>query len=405
MQAETVERDKRHKRLLPSPFGERILLTMHPTLLVGPYDWQPERLPESEFRERIQALWEKTSDPACSAIIVYGDSRHHAELAYLSNFVPKLGPALMFIPREGGPKLLVSGAPNMLSAARRLTWIEAVEPLRDAGKTIVQWMDKPAGSGENISRNRPALIGGDYMRGAFHASFMEAFGAADYPCDATSSLHALMRCKSSRELAFIREGCAILDAAMKALAKAHRAGAGITAAVLEAERAANQLGAQDVRTLFSVDGGRTLRPFEETIDSTVDTLQAYIAVRHVDYWVEGFVSSPISKHPVSVTAAEALKAVIVRATAGTKCGDLARLAAEAIRPYSAHAITTGNIGNGIGLSLEEEPKFSANSEETLRADEVYTLRVGASDGQKNHSIVSAMVAVHQGGNELLWSAV
>ena len=125
----------------------------------------------------------------------------------------------MFIPREGEPKLLVSGAPNMLSAARRLTWIEAVEPLRDAGKTIVQWMDKPAGSGESTSRNRPALIGGDYMRGAFHASFMEAFGAADYPCDATSSLHALMRCKSSRELAFIREGCAILDAAMKALAE------------------------------------------------------------------------------------------------------------------------------------------------------------------------------------------
>jgi Xaa-Pro dipeptidase len=43
--------------------------------------------------------------------------------------------------------------------------------------------------------------------------------------------------------------------------------------------------------------------------------------------------------------------------------------------------------------------------EDVRADEVYTLRVGASDGQINHSIVSAMVAVHQDGNELLWSAV
>lgn len=378
---------------------------MHPTLLVGPYDWQPERLPKSEFLDRIRALWNKISDRTCSAVIIYGDSRHHAELMYLSNFIPKLGPALMFIPREGGPKLIVSGAPKMLSAARRLTWIQEIQPLRDAGKTIVQWMDKSAGSGENVFRNRTALIGGDHMRAAFHASFMGAFGAADYPCDVTSSLHALMRCKSARELAFIREGCAILDAAMKALTEARGAGTGITAVVLEAERAANHLGAQDVRTLFSVDGGRTLRPFEESIDFTVDTLQAYIAVRHVGYWVEGFVSSPSSKHPVSVTAAEALKAVIVRATAGTKCGDLARLAAENIRPYGAHGITTRNIGNGIGLSLEEEPKFSANSEETLRADEVYTLRVGASDGQENHSIVSAMVAVHQSGNELLWSAV
>jgi Xaa-Pro aminopeptidase len=324
---------------------------------------------------------------------------------YLSNFVPKLGPALMFIPREGGPKLIVSGAPNMLPAARRLTWIEEVEPLRDAGKTIVQWMDKSTGSGENVLRNRSALIGGNYMRAAFHASFMEAFSPADHPCDVTSTLHALMRCKSPRELAFIRESCAMLDAATKALTEAKGCGAGITVAVLEAEHAANHLGAQDVRTLFSVDGGRTFRPFEEPIDSAIDTLQAYIAVRHVGYWAEGFVSSPISEHPVSVTAAEALKAVIVRATAGTKCGDLARLAAENIRPYGAHAITTRNIGNGIGLSLEEEPKFSANSEETLRADEVYTLRVGTSDGRKNHSIVSAMVAVHQSGNELLWSAV
>ena len=74
-------------------------------------------------------------------MIVYGDNRNHAELAYLSNLVPKLGPAMMFIPREGEPKLLVSGAPNMLPAARRLTWIEEVEPLRDAGTTIVRWLN------------------------------------------------------------------------------------------------------------------------------------------------------------------------------------------------------------------------------------------------------------------------
>ena len=121
-----------------------------------------------------------------------------------------------------------------------------------------------------------------------------------------------MRCKSPRELAIIREGCAILDAATKALAEANSAGAGITAAVLEAERAAYHLGAQDVRTLFSVDGGRTLRPFEEPIDSTVDPLQAYIAVRHVGYWAEGFVFLSGSEEPILARAAEALKTVIAR---------------------------------------------------------------------------------------------
>ena len=44
-----------------------------------------------------------------------------------------------------------------------------------------------------------------------------------------------------------------------------------------------------MRTLFSLDGGRTLTPFEKPIDSAVDPLQAYIAVRYVGYWTEGFV--------------------------------------------------------------------------------------------------------------------
>jgi hypothetical protein len=68
-------------------------------------------------------------------------------------------------------------------------------------------------------------------------------------------------------------------------------------------------------------------------------------------------------------------------------------------------MTAGNIGNGIGLSLEEELLISTTSEETLGAGEVYTLRVGASDGQEHHGIVSAIIAVHENENELLWSAV
>ena len=405
MRGENVERNKRHKRLLPTKFGDRTLLTMHPTLLIGPYDWQPERLPKSEFLDRIQALWNNISDTTCSAVIVYGDSRNHAELAYLSNLVPKLGPAMMFIPWEGEPRLLVSGAPNMLAAAKRLTWVERVEPLRDAGKTIVRWLNDGIDSDPGTSGRRVALIGGDYMRWAFHRPFIESFDHKNLPVDATRWLRTLMRCKSPRELTIIREGCAILDAATKALAQAKRAGAGVTASLLEAEHAANHLGAQDVRMLFSLDGGRTLRPFEEPIDSTVDPLQAYVAVRHIGYWMEGFVSLAASEHPVLVKAAEALKTVITAATAGATCSDLARLAAEKIRPYGLHSMTAGSIGNGIGLSLEEELPISTTSEETLGAGEVYTLRVGASDGQEHHGIVSAIIAVHENENELLWSAV
>jgi Xaa-Pro aminopeptidase len=376
---------------------------MHSTLLIGPYDWDSERLPQAEFRERIQTLWQRLADGSYEAAVVYGDSRNHAELGYLSNFVPKLGPAFMFIPRNGEPELLVSGAPNMLPAARRLTWIERVEPLRDARKTVLQWVNESAGSGESTARHSIALIGGDFMRTALYRPLVEAFSSENVPVDVTLSLRASMRHKRPRELAVMREGCAILTAAQNALAEAARSAAGVTAAILEAERVAHHAGAQDVRTLFSLDGGRTLRPFEGLVDSSVDPLQAYIAVRYAGYWVEGFVLVARSPHPVFSQANEALKAVIEIAKDGTPCRRLVILAEETIKPYRSHAMTQGNIGNSMGLFLAEAPQLSGTGDATLEAGCVYTLRIGASDGGAHHAIVSAMIAVNQDGTEILWS--
>ena len=243
----------------------------------------------------------------------------------------------------------------MLVAARRLTWIEGVEPLRDPGKTIVRWLNDVIDSNPGTSGRRVALIGGDYMRRAFHRPFLESFDNENLWLDATPWLRTLMRCKSPRELAIIRESCATLDAATKALAQAKRAGAGVTASVLEAGRAAHYLGAQDVRTLFSIDRGRTLRPFEQAIDSTVDPLQAYVAVRHVGYWVEGFVSLAAAEHPVLIKAAEALKTVITSATAGTKCSDLARLTAEKIGPHPP-AREPGHWRETSGMGSDSQKK-------------------------------------------------
>jgi Xaa-Pro aminopeptidase len=79
--------------------------------------------------------------------------------------------------------------------------------------------------------------------------------------------------------------------------------------------------------------------------------------------------------------------------------------AEAIKPYRAHQITGGSIGNGMGLSIEEEPDISPNHEDPLEPGSVYTLRVGASDGRQEHGIVSAMVVVQTRGSEVLWRAV
>jgi Xaa-Pro aminopeptidase len=269
----------------------------------------------------------------------------------------------------------------------------------------VQWISEATPGAENSVRRRVALAGGDAMRAAVYRPFIEAFSSGNTPVDVTPVLRALMRHKRPRELALMREACGVLKAASDALAAAARSGASATAAILEAERAAYHGGTQDVRALFSLDGGRTLRPFEAPIDSAIDPLQVYIAVRYAGYWVDGFVHVASAPNPVITQANEALKALIEIAKAEIPCRKILSLAEEKIKPYGPHPITAGNIGNSIGTFLEETPHLRGTGNDKLEAGCTYTLRVGASDGREHHAIASALLAIGPQGNEVLWSAL
>ena len=418
------------------------MLTVHPTLLIGPSDWQPERMPKEEFARRIEALWQ--AHPAASRAIVHGDSAHHAELAYLTNLVPKLEPAVVLISRTGARRLFVGGGPNMLGASRPLTWISDIFPLKELGQAIAA--PATAAADGRAEKSNTLLIGLGNMSTTLRNTIMEAIGGADATQDATPKLWALMRPKSSCGLAAIRESCAVLGAAMGAIGEAKRAGAGATSAVLAGERAANAGGAQDVRTLFSMNGGRTLQPFEALIDRTVDPLQVYVAVRRLNYWAEGF--ALLSERPTSAAdkAAELLRLALTATKAGAVAAEVTALVAAAMPPYSCHLVTEGSLANSIGLALEEPPhtdlgatwpsaviareggqssnhrtSFDAwsctlagpvtgcpafaghDSAGTFEEGDVCSLKVGITDGAGEHAIVSAMAAVRGGGNELLWS--
>src|SRR5260370_8571002 len=161
------------------------MLTVHPTLLIGPCDWDAERMPREEFAGRIDALWRHA--PQAERAIVFGSSRHHAELAYFTNFVPKLEPAVVVLARGGAHRLFV-GSANMIGAARPLTFIENVLPMQDMVDAI-------------RSVRQPAIIvGADYMPVAFRGSVMEGIGPSDPPIDATPQPGSRVRLNSRSQL-------------------------------------------------------------------------------------------------------------------------------------------------------------------------------------------------------------
>jgi Xaa-Pro aminopeptidase len=366
------------------------MYTMQSTLLVGPSDWDPAWMPKEEFLARATALW-RTARAASSAI-VYGDRAHHAELAYLTGFTPKLEAALALIPRVGAPRLLVGGGANMLQAAKPLTWIENLVPLRKTGETVAQWAREQSGGG------RPVLIAGAFMAPPLRR---EVDAAAGPIADKTADLRTLMRRKSTRELAAVGDACATLDIAIAAMGHAQRSHKSATDTILAGEYAAHKHGAQDVRTLFSLDSGRTLRPLETLVERAFDPLQVYVAVRQHGYWAEGFASLSTSPVPRVTRAAEVLASALATIEPGKPCAEVACAIARGIGPLQPHPITARVQGNAIGLALEEHPLIVAEGEDRFEAGDVYSLRVGVADGHEG-AIVSAMVAVGEHGCDVLW---
>jgi len=369
------------------------VLTSQPTLLIGPSDWDAEVMPKSEFTGRIAALWGLY--PEAPSAIVYGDRVHHAELAYLTNLVPKLEAAVALLFPDDEPELHVGGGPNMIGAARPLTFVTELKPLR-GGEAI----GRRAAESRARRSGAPLLIGGGYMPTALRQDMVEAIGAP--PLDATAPVWTRMRRTTVYDqLAMFNTGGA-LGVAMEAIATACEDGACVTDAILAGERAAYDDGAQDVRTLFSLNGGRTLQPFTMPLDQQIDPLQVYVAVRRFNYWAEGFYSISAKPQPAFGKAEEVLRLPLAAIKPGVDPADLEKLVVTAMAPYSPHPVTERALVSRIGMALEEPPYTNAGA--PLEAGEFFSVRVGITDAAQNHAIASAMIRVREDGIDTFWSA-
>jgi hypothetical protein len=357
------------------------MLTPHPTLLIGPSDWDAERMPRAEFARRIDALW--THAPQAERAIVYGNSRHHAELAYFTNLIPKLGPAVALLSRTGPHRMFVGDAANMLGAARPLTWIDDVASMKDAATAI-------AAGGTQHS----LMVGTDYMSMALRRTITEAVGDAS---DATAQVWSQVRRKSRYELDAIDSAVKATGVARKAMREALMSGAGVTDVILAGERAASAAGAQDVRTLFSLDGGRTLRPFDVPIQQQVDPLLAYLAIRRFNYWAECF---PLfTKRPESTRLYEKAWGAMLSARPAIRAGvathEIRTLIATAIEPCQAHPVIGHAFMRRMGLALDEPSNADVGA--AFEEGEVYSLRVGAVEEAHGSMICSRMFVVQADG--------
>jgi Xaa-Pro aminopeptidase len=358
--------------------------TVQSCVTIGSYIWAQDRLPYDEFTLRLDELRAAMERNGWPAVLVYGDVREQAALAFLSSFIPRVRWGMALLPRSGDARLLCAMSTRDLPAMRTLTWIADVRSGMgpEWEKAFDPWVESFKGD---------------------QAQKLGTIGCDRFALQRADDIVAIpSRRKRPRELSMIRASCELAEAAAKTFAESWRGNHEPETAALDAERFARLRAAQDVRTLVSLDGGRTLVPYQGRFEKCEGPLVGYIAVKVLGYWADLFVTVDDGSISDAARHAEAaLEAIIADMRPGARIDALHAKAAGALAPYKLHPVLGGSIGHGIGLSLHEGPEFHASADATPVEDGVYTLQVGAADAKAGNALISAIVRVAAKGAEVL----
>lgn len=373
--------------------------TMHPVIVFGSYMLDAENVPPDEFEVRLMAVQALMASRGWAGLIAYGDPEESAFLTYATNYAPRNRQTLALVPAAGRPRMLIWASPRDIRREAAITWLDDVRMVGKLDESLAAWLGDAG-----IERGAVALVGGAVMRPPIHDAIAGACAARGLSTvDADAPLATLLHRKRPREMVMVRRAAAVLDEAVSALGAAWRVGAPATDCVLAAETAAYGAQALDARTLFSLDGGRTLRPFERPLPDRADRLSAYVAVRYQAYWAAGFVTLSRRRTRIQAAAAEALDRMIAASRPGATAADLAAAAGD-LGGFTPHAVLGGALGHGIGLSLSEPPALRPGGTGAMVEDGTYALTVGLSAGRRSHAFTSAMLALGPVGAEILWRA-
>jgi len=370
--------------------------TVHPSIIIGSYTWDQDRLPRDEFQIRMAGLHRVMDENGWKAMLIYGDAAEHIDLAYFTNFIPRLRWGMGLIPREGEPRVLASMSPRDVPAMKLMTWIPDLLSGWNWEAGFDPWLAR-------LNADAPIDIGSvrfDLMRPPLMRSLEKSLGNRFRLHEADAAV-AACRAPRPRELSTIRQASKMVETGAATFLQAWREGKDVEAAALAGERSARLHAAQDVRTLVSFDSGRTLGPFRGTFETKSDPLVGYIAVKHMGYWADIFVSAASAPSELQPRVEAALEAMLQAAGPGMPAADLHARAVEELGSFSLHPALEGSVGHRIALSSNEGGALRADSNHALAPGEVYTLQVGTYNLTKGGAIISAMVAITASGAEIL----
>ena len=163
------------------------------------------------------------------------------------------------------------------------------------------------------------------------------------------------------------------------------------------------MAAQDVRTLVSFDGGRTLAPFRGAFEAKSDPLVGYLAVKHAGVWADMFVTAASRASDVQRRVQAALRRAC--STLPSRARAPAALHAKAIEALAPLRAAPGaerqHRAPHRPLARRRRRAHARDGRHALAPGEVYTLHVGAHEPTTGGALTSATIAITATGADLL----
>jgi Xaa-Pro aminopeptidase len=388
------------------------LETLQPILKRGRDVWDQINMPKREFLERVENIREAMAKEGIDVLLVYGAGvNDYGNQCYVSNFVTKLtAGALVILPRKGEPTLFFEGSSRELKLGQRVTW---VDDTRSSLAGVFSSTGSLAGDCVNYLQEHkliPSKIGFVGLRELMSYKEFQRLIEGTKKCEIVDAGHIIrnMRMiKSDRECNQVRRASRIVSNGLGAIPGMLLMNMGERSLEAKIDWAVRLQGAEDVRILLAKPrhGDWALRPAEERLISSGDTIIVYLAASFERYWAEGirtFVLENASFAEAKLEHAEKLYQQITAAMKPRKpIAQFYKEAINAIEQNGAEYIPGHGLGNGVGLSVKEFPAISDQETGQFAEGMCFALRIAIGDQKLGAVMTGQTIYLSGDGPEVL----
>lgn len=378
--------------------------TLHSVLKHGGLFWDRTLTTPEACEQRFKRVQQAVAQSGDDAWLVFGDIQRHGNLVFVTNFLPRVRSALVFVPREGAPTLLANIGLRDVPAAKTITWVEDVRPFGRLPKEVIDLIEQ-----QGLKGGRIGTCGFDDSLPVTEWDAIKKGLPEVRWSDRDAEIAKLRAGKEAWEIAALRRSSEAAEAALATAPKLLRPGVNLRQVIATIDLDVRRRGAEDARYLIGLNGGN-LRPAYDRILAAGDVVTLYMTVELQRYWAEAARTFVLGTADAKLKALfdkgkQAMAAMGDKTRAGTATASLAHAAKSGLSHDALYdSARIYGLGNGIGLDSEEGPTVSETSSGALANGAVLTTRIVANSDGVGIALSQTLVAGAQGSDTITAAA-